>query len=281
MLDSYIISRFQELKLCGQRHGIAQEEKQRLDGLCIDYLQSLLQSGVLTEAEDMGFCYWNLSDNHALMRESSALYENHKAFYEYLKPMDSKYLYWLVCDGTQRYVLENGGYSDFWWNIYREANERNTDIAAYEGIVFEAHRAAFHPNPCRTDFASQTYAEEAFAAFLQDRKGSENYPFYYLIYQSLYLHVFGSCGDNLAVLCSGFYEKLEIPRKPMDTVCGEWRNFLTENNDICRQARVGICAAVNSLIYTNQCKKAGEIYFCARAHGLPQNRYIEKRIAGM
>lgn len=270
--------RFLELKLCGQRCDISVEEKRKYDRQCIEYLLSLLQDGKLTCAEDIGFCYWNLSDNYAFLRDGDALLENHMRFYQHLKSMPTQYLYWAVCDGTQKCMLENSGHADFWWRLYREANEKNQDVTACEAVAFAAHRAALHPDPNKNTDANLLYAKESFTAFLRMTADSINFAFYNIIYQAECLHAFGSCEDDLAVLCQEFYPKLALPKVPTAYVCGEWMDFITANEEVCRQARVGICAAVNALIYTDQQEKARQIYTEARECGLPKNTYIEKRL---
>lgn len=278
MLDVSIRKRFSELKLCGQRCDISAEEKQKYDRQCIEYLLSLLQGEKLTSAEDIGFCYWNLSDNYAFLRDGDALFANHMRFYQYLKGMPAQYLYWAVCDGTQKCMLENSGHADFWWRLYREANKKNRDVAACEAVAFAAHRAALHPNPHKNMDANLLYAKESFAAFLKTAADSASFAFYNIIYQAECLHAFGACEDDLAVLSQAFYPTLALPRKSNEYICGEWIDFVVANEDVCRQARVGICAAVNALIYANQKEKARKIYMIAIENGLPENAYIEKRL---
>ena len=68
-------------------------------GAMIEYLSSLLQ----TENADTlftGFCYWNISDSFAMLRNSDALYKNHCEFAKFLSDKPSKYLLWLACDAA-------------------------------------------------------------------------------------------------------------------------------------------------------------------------------------
>ncbi len=278
ILNAAIKTKFNELKLCGQRCDLSPEIKRSVDQQCLDFLQGLLQSGILTDAEDIGFCYWNISDNYAFLRNGDALLHNHAAFHRHLQTMSPPYLYWTVCDATQKNALENAGHAEFWWDLYREANEQNTDISACEVIAFAAHRAAMHPNPNnRTDHRIK-YAHEAFTTFLAQTAESENFAHYSLIYHALCLHTFGECDADLASLCAHFYPKLALPRLESDFLCGEWQSFIQANSDVCRQARVSICAAVNALIDVGRSSDADKIYQTAKNCGLPHNKYIERRL---
>ncbi len=278
MLTQTIKDQFHKLKLCGQRTGISQEEKRATDVACLEYLQSLLNSDEL-DAEGKCFCHWNISDQYALLRNVEGLYENHKQFYDYLKSLPVKYLYWAVCDGTQRGVLEEIDI-DFWWNIYHEANEKNSLLNDCEAIAFTAHRVAFSPNlnSKRNDVRNTAYAKSEFEAFLEKTKDSPNHAFYTLIYYAAHLHLFGQCEGNLERLCEEMLPKLALPRLNSKYEIGEWNNFIADNADACRQSRVGICAAVNALIYTGHIDRAEKIYHSAVDCGLPRNQYIEKRI---
>lgn len=277
MLTQAIKDQFHNLKLCGERIGISQEKKRAADLACLEYLQSLLNSDELN-AEDKCFCYWNISDQYALLRNREALYENHKLFYGYLKSLPVKYLYWAVCDGTQRGVLEEVD-ADFWWNIYHEANEKNRLLIDCEAIAFTAHRAAFaiSSNSKRND-VNILYAKSEFESFLEKTKNSSNHAFYMLIYHAEHLHAFERCEYDLESLCEEMLPKLALPRMNRKYEIGEWNDFIADNNDACRQARVGICAAVNALIYTGHIHRAEKIYHSAIDCGLPRNQYIEKRM---
>lgn len=113
-MNSEIKNKFLELKVTGQRFAISSEEKLKKDKQLINYLKSLLDNNEVTDFEDIGFCYWNLSDNYGFLRDGQSLYENHKKLYHHIADND-KYLYWAVCDGTQKLTFENSGYRDFWW----------------------------------------------------------------------------------------------------------------------------------------------------------------------
>lgn len=132
---------FIELKVVGQRCAMNLEEKREKDRKLIQYLKSLIENEVVTDFEDIGFCYWNISDNYAMIRDGHAEMLNHKNFYSHVHKIDPCYLFWLICDATQRLTLEKDGYSDFWWALYKEALEQNRDGDQYFA-EFNAHRAA-------------------------------------------------------------------------------------------------------------------------------------------
>lgn len=243
----------------------------------ITYLQELIQKTILNTPEDIGFCYWNISDHYALMRNGTAVYSNHNTFYQYLTAYHTKYLYWLVCDATQKYALEDAGYTNFWWELYHQANEKNLPEKDWEAIAFTAHRAALS---LRSGKQAETYhldAKEQFQCFLQHTRSSESYTFYHLIYHSLCLRAFRSTEEPLELLCEPWYSFLSLSKTERPYEIGEWNSF-NETFNRHWQANIGICAAVNALIDTEQNKIAKMIYTKAQTYGLPQNAYIEKRI---
>ena len=232
----------------------------------IAYLQELIQKNILNAPEDIGFCYWNISDHHALMRNGAAVYNNH-----------NKYLYWLVCDATQKYALEDAGYSDFWWKLYHRANEKISPEREWEAITFTSHRAALSLRTGKKAESYHIYAKERFQRFLQHTRSSESYPFYHLIYHSLCLRAFRSTEEPLELLCEPWYSFLSLSKTERPYEIGEWNSF-NETFNRRWQANIGICAAVNALIDTEQNKIAKTIYTKAQTYGLPKNAYIEKRI---
>lgn len=96
----------------------------------IEYLSSILATSCIDD-KLAGFCYWNISDSYAILRKSNEVFDNHLKFCKRLENMNSKYKFWAVCDTTQKFTLELGGFSDFWWELYKNAvdsNPNTTDI---------------------------------------------------------------------------------------------------------------------------------------------------------
>lgn len=108
-MDKQIRKHFIELKVTGQRFAKTSEVRDK-DLQLIDYLKSVVDNNIVTEFEDLGFCYWNISDNYALIKDGYALMCNHQTFYEHIQSENCRYLYWLVCDASQRLTLEKTGY---------------------------------------------------------------------------------------------------------------------------------------------------------------------------
>lgn len=129
-MDEQIRRKFVDLKVTGQRFAISPEEKREKDLSLISYLNSIIENEIVTEFQDIGFCYWNISDNYALLKDGHSLFDNHRKFCEHIKNQDDEYLYWLVCDATQRLTLEKDGYSSFWWDLYRKAAETTKALLA-------------------------------------------------------------------------------------------------------------------------------------------------------
>ena len=171
-MNPQLIEHFLELKVTGQRATVSPEEKKKKDLELIEYLNSVIASKKVAGFEDIGFCYWNISDNYALLRDGHALRKNHHAFYEHVMSKDASYLYWLVCDATQRLTLEKDGYSDWWWSVYREAISCNSEKTLLFA-EFCAHRAALYKNPVLpTEQDSIAFALESYHAFLEKAKNT-------------------------------------------------------------------------------------------------------------
>lgn len=275
-MDEQIRKRFIEFKKTGQRSAMTLREKER-DLQLIQYLKAVIENNEVTEFEDIGFCYWNISDNYALIKDGDCLLCNHRAFYEHIKLEKCCYLYWLVCDATQRLTLEKSGYSDFWWTLYREATELNLDCNNFFA-EFNAHRAALYINPIlpHTQYNLE-YAKLNFEEFLQKVKNTLEYQFYKVIYLSLISRFSSFDKIELKRLCDYLFDGLLYPETTNSFLIGEWQNFITPF-DIHKQSVVGINSAINAFIYSGDLQTAKEIYTHACNIGLPKNHYIETRL---
>ena len=242
----------------------------------IAYLQSLLTTGEVSAFEDVGFCYWNLSDRYALLRDGHNQAENHRRFYEHIKRGDAVYLYWLVNDATQKLTLEQDGYGDLWWQYYCEAVQQNT----VRGLPIEcgAHRAALYKHPLMaSDKRRVLLAKERFEDFLSHTKEMAEYAFYYAMYLSSVAQYEAVAESALTEVGHSLLGDLSEERLPNDFLIGEWRKF-TASYDRRRRAEVGIYAVVNALIYEKHTESAKRLYTEALSLGLPKNQYIEKRL---
>ncbi len=277
-MNLQIKERFLELKLIGQRATVFREEKKRKDLALIVYLNSVIANREVTGFEDIGFCYWNISDNYALLRDGHALRKNHQAFYEHIMSKDAGYLYWLVCDATQRLTLEKDGYSDWWWSLYREAvscNSEKTSLFA----EFCAHRAALYKNPILIpDKEHISFVTESYEAFLENAKGTSEYPFYRLLFLTSVSNYTSVDKREIEVLSKELLPNLLYTDEPRDFLVGEWKNFTTPFGKR-KCAVVGITSVVNALIDMGEKGDAGELYYVAGENGLPKNAYIEKRLS--
>ena len=242
----------------------------------IAYLRSLIANGEVGAFEDVGFCYWNISDQYALLRDGHRQCENHRRFYEHVSRGDAAYLYWLVNDATQKLTLEKDGYGDVWWEYYYEAVQRN----ATKGLPIECgvHRAALYKNPLMaTDERRVSFAKERFENFLSHTKEKAEYAFYYAMYLSSVAQYEAVEKTILIDVGQSLLGDLSAERIPNDFLIGEWSKFAT-SYDRRRRAEVGIYAVVNALIDTKNTECAKVLYTEAVSLGLPKNLYIEKRL---
>lgn len=277
-MDEPMRKRFVELKVIGQRFNLSPKETSEKDISLISYLKSLIENGFVKEFEDIGFCYWNISDNYALLKDGHSVFDNHKKFCEYIRNEETTYLYWLVCDATQRLALQKDGYNEFWWNLYRKAIEENENNEYYFA-AFNAHRAALYTNNSmeisQDNFA---YAKWSCEKFLSKTKATSEYSFYKLIYLSQILK-FSKAGNisEMCKLCTTLFKYLSEAKKENAFLVGEWKSFITPF-DKRKQGVVGITSAINALISANHNEEAKELYFDACSAGLPKNHYVETRL---
>lgn len=276
-MNGEIIKTFKELKVTGQRFGITPEEKRDKDITLISYLKSLIEEKTVTDFEDVGFCYWNISDNLALTKNGAELYENHKKFYEHIKSADPVYLYWAVSDATQRLTLEKDGLTDFWWSLYKEAVGKNTNSSVCFA-EFCAHRAALYTNESLTVSSDVLdFAKRGFEKFIAKTEYTAENGFYKAIYLSLISRFSNIDSRELIDISRSLFENLSAPKTQNEFLAGEWKSFVTPF-DKRRQGVVGITSAVNALIYQGNTEDAKALYQNAKEAGLPQNRYIESRL---
>lgn len=243
----------------------------------IEYLSSIIASN---DADDMlaGFCYWNISDSYAMLRKPEEQYDNHFNFSKLLESMDLKYRFWAVCDATQRFTLELGGYGDFWWELYKNAMRLNPDTAEIERIVFDTHVSAMSINPKVETAPSNLYlVRDNFDHFLKIYKNSDNIAFYKLVYSSLVLKGFGDEEYDFLNICNTFMPLLKDSESDSKFAVGEWER-LNGQRSKRNMAQVGINRAINVLIDVGKKELARELYNEALNNGLAANKYIEKRI---
>lgn len=276
-MNPQIKSRFLELKITGQRGNMSSEEKKSKDLELIKYLENVITDGEVAAFEDVGFCYWNISDNYALLRDGHALRRNHQVFYEHIVEKDKSYLYWLVCDATQRLTLEKDGSSDWWWSVYREAVSYNSESSNLFA-EFCAHRAALYKNPVLpTEWKHIAFVMESYNAFLEKTKNTPEYPFYRLIYLTTVVKYISVDNKEIVALSKDLLPDLICADEPRDFLVGEWKSFITPFGKR-KCAVVGITSAVNALIDRGETGTAEALYRIARESGLPENVYIEKRL---
>lgn len=252
------------------------QSQNNLDGI-IDYLSSILST---CNADNLlaGFCYWNISDSYAMQRKSEELYANHLNFCKMLDTMDSQYKFWSVCDATQRFTLELGGFGDFWWELYEKAIDLNPETTDIERIVFDTHVSAISINPKVDTPKSRLYlAKDNFEKFVKASANPENDGFYKLVYSSLVLKGFGDEEYDIPNLCHQVMPFLNEKSLDSEFAVGEWER-LNSPRSRKNMAQVGINRAINTFIDVGKKAQAKELYNEALKNGLTRNTYIEKRL---
>lgn len=243
----------------------------------IKYLSDILSTDN-ADKKLSGFCLWNISDSFAMLRMAEDLYNNHLRFFNLLETMPNKFKFWSVCDTTQRFTLELGGYGDFWWELYKNAIEVNPDTSDTECIRFETHRAALSCNPkIQTSSMNIEFARQNFYDFLNSLINKENSIFYKLIYTSLCMRIFGTSEFDILSLCNELLPHLKEHDIQSQYAVGEWERLNSQRTPK-NKAQVGINTAINSFIDTDKKVMAKELYETAKKYGFTPNIYIEQRL---
>lgn len=269
---------FMRIKLTGQRNALTQEEKKKSDLSVIEYMNLLLSSGKTTDFKDKCFCFWNISDSYAMLRNPAELYKNHLKFAEYVSTGDKIYGFWTVSDCTQRFTLISGDYENFWHDLYKVAVENTPVTNENYRIAYEAHRAALSVHSSLDiPYEHLKYYNEKFSEFLESSKSREEYSFYSLIFLSAQIKAFKRDDIYIEDMCAEFFEALGSEDTATVYAVGEWE-YLNRFRSKREQSVVGITAAINSLIDIGEKKRAIELYNEAKQYGLPENTYVNKRI---
>lgn len=280
MLTPEFREKISKVCLYDQRVKYSGDEKRKADEKRLEFFKDALESGEFTDKEDIAFLFWNISDTYALLRDGERLCENHARFAEHLGTMSFPYLFWLVCDASQKFTLQLGGYNDFWYDLYKNACEHNQIVTAEnEHIAYESHRAALgriKQLECGTD--NLNYARAKFEKFLEQTKNSEQYEFYNMIYKTNMMKVFGVLYSDIDAACRKFYSGLNATEEKSEYVPGEWQKLNGSRSERNRSV-VAVTAAVNAMIDCGyDTEKIRSLYTEAVESGLPHNAYIEKRI---
>lgn len=212
-----------------------------------------------------------------MLRESDELYKNHRAFKEFAKQTDIKYLLWCVCDATQKFTLGLGGYGDFWWETYNSGIKETSNIPDIENITFEAHNAALSVNSKVETSKNNLSAADNFKSFIEQTRFSEQSEFYKIVYSALCLKAFGSAEYDILNLCNKLLPWLKCDTAENKYAVGEWER-LNSPRSKHNMAQVGINRTVNALIDVGKKAQAKGLYSEALDSGLTNNTYIEKRL---
>ncbi len=274
-MNEKAVKKFSELKIVGDRSKVSQSIKQEKDTALIYFLKDLIINREVVDFEDIGFCYWNISDNYALLNKGDELYSNHNDFYNYIKNYDSKYLFWLVSDATQRFTLEKNGYHSFWWELYKKAvNENKSKSCLAE---FYAHRTAISLNPIVShDKENLSFVIDAIDNFLKIQSNNVDFQFYNTIFKILKSRHTKETAEIINI-STPFLSRLKSPIIKNNYLSGEWKGLDSAIPEQ-QQAMLILNSAINCLIYTEESENAKNLYTMALNNGMHKNRYLESRL---
>jgi hypothetical protein len=256
----------------------------------------LLREALRTEQftdEEIGWAYWNISDNLALLRKSEEQYENHRLFEKHILNMDKKYLHWLTSDNTQTKALYVGGYEQFWNGLYKYACEKSPKSADNRRIRYESHRAAATSGVLRENSINENISRFAFEnmkTMLDSELLSDyNYNFYRITYFTLFIHMNVQMKvetddkilDESYLTVIPLFEYLQSDRNEPDKntmyFLGSWDSFKSDRSKF-NQATVGIKNYIIALINAGEYAIALEYYEKIKPYNLEYNNYFKSKI---
>lgn len=128
------------------------------------------------------WAYWNISDNYALQRKANDEYNNHKKFQNYLVNKDLKYKLLLLVDSTQRLTLINGGYGEYWDNLYFEIMDKIVIDESNVNITFNVLRTATYSHQLNTNEKLKKDALEKMKFIIENFANSKMIKWFKLCY---------------------------------------------------------------------------------------------------
>lgn len=128
------------------------------------------------------WAYWNISDNYALQRKANDEYNNHKKFQYYLVNKDLKYKLLLLVDSTQRLTLINGGYGEYWDNLYFEIMDKIVIDESNVNITFNVLRTATYSHQLNTNEKLKKDALEKMKFIIENFANSKMIKWFKLCY---------------------------------------------------------------------------------------------------
>lgn len=266
----------------------AKEKNERV----VDLLRNALKTEPFTD-EEIGWAYWNISDNLAMLRKSEEQYENHKLFDAHLLKMDEKYLHWLTSDVTQKMTLSIGGYEQFWNERYKYACEKCPMIEENKRIRFESHRAAVATiNDREYPFSENIsrFALKNMRTMLDGELLSDfNYGFYNITYFTLVINfsvlikteidekVLTDSHSAFVLLLDDLKSDANEPDKNTLYLLGTWQS-LNGTRAKFNQAAVGIKNYIIALVNAGKYAMALECYKRIEPYNLNYNNYFKHKI---
>jgi hypothetical protein len=255
----------------------------------IELLTNALKSKDFND-EERCWALWNISDNLAILKKPNDELINHKLFEKQLLQMDSKYLHWIVSDGTQKMTLFIGGYERYWFNLYKFACDQSPKTTENRRIRFESHRAAI-AIPVKTQYTfnqeHSIFALDNMKNILCELNDDCNYIFYELTYFTQYIGfdtLFGRISTNiLEKSMHSFFNIINLlsyndkTNNANDYLLGSWQQL---NNACSKYTQAKICAGnyIISLVNAGQYQSALYCYHAIESFNLPISDYFNRKI---
>ncbi|NMA83115.1 MAG: hypothetical protein GX962_04535 [Epulopiscium sp.] len=268
---------------------IRQLQKENNKTKIISTLQDFLNNKDTKNNMDIGWAYWSISDNYAMLRMADEELKNHIKFLDFVnKELPKEMLFWPVSDGTQKATLIQGGYGDFWFDLYQTACNTAPKTSTNLGIRFESHRAAValkNPNLGKPNKRISEFALNNMKNLIEENPLDYNIKFYTITYYSLLLITKEIQSETLDKAMNSFdalvpYLDLDNKKKDYYDIWGIWGTWehLNSKRSMYNQARVGINNFIINLIDISQHRLALECYKVFTEKGISTNDYLKSRI---
>lgn len=241
--------------------------------------------------EERCWALWNISDNLAMLRKSDNELDNHKLFEKQILQMDSKYLHWIVSDGTQKMTLMVGGYEEYWFDLYKFACKQSSKTIENRRIRFESHRASI-ATPMKIQYKfnkeNSILALDNMKNMLLELKDDYNYKFYEITYFTQHIGLdalLGSVSDTVIeesinsfsnIVDLLFYDNNEHDDNN-EYLLGSWQQ-LNGKRSKYNQSRAGVGNYIISLVNAGKYKIALNCYEKIVPFNLSISNYFNSKI---
>ncbi|MBX3084351.1 MAG: hypothetical protein KF716_22130 [Anaerolineae bacterium] len=166
----------------------------------IALLVPLVNAKEQRSTDDIGWAYWNICDCYAMLRQAEIQQSYQADFFAWCKTaLPPLRRHWVLSDGTQAMTLINGGFGDFWWDCYQDANENAPHVAENRTVRFESHRANAAAHTYFREFSRAEAALRSIEEVLSEDSAWTNRDFATVTLITLQIEFYAGLGDSAQI----------------------------------------------------------------------------------